>query len=310
MVHACSSSKHSVSHYAPDSRFKTELLLLEASFDLLNKSVTATASYSFSSKFGGTELISLNAISFLNVSVNGSDRYSYDGKVINLLFTTPWSTKSISIKYTVVNPVAGLYFSVPDESYPDRILHCISDHEPERCRYWIPCIDTPSGKSKLQFKLTADSKHLAIANGRQTDLLVHENTSTTIWNLDEAECPSYLICVAVGDFIKFDDKDVDGMPISYLAPRNESLESLQLTFGKTPAMVDWLQKKLNVKFPWTKYFQICSPVISGAMENISLVTWNDLYLCDERLSSEKQLLVDQVIIHEMAHTYFGDLLGK
>jgi aminopeptidase N len=44
------------------------------------------------------------------------------------------------------------------------------------------------------------------------------------------------------------------------------------------------------------------------MENISLVTWSDLYVMDATHFSERGLMVDLTNIHEMAHTYFGDLV--
>lgn len=44
------------------------------------------------------------------------------------------------------------------------------------------------------------------------------------------------------------------------------------------------------------------------MENISLVTWSDLYVMDPTLFLERGLGVELTNIHEMAHTYFGDLI--
>jgi aminopeptidase N len=53
---------------------------------------------------------------------------------------------------------------------------------------------------------------------------------------------------------------------------------------------------------------LASKFIGGAMENISLVTWSDLYVMDETLFKERGLMVDLTNIHEMAHTFFGDML--
>jgi aminopeptidase N len=106
------------------------------------------------------------------------------------------------------------------------------------------------------------------------------------------------------------------MPVAHLAPAGRTPEEsitiqkeLMLSFGKTKDMVRWLSDKVGLKFPWTKYYQIVSPKIAGgAMENSSLVTWTDRFFCDDRLHTERGLLLDLVIVHEMAHTYFGDLL--
>lgn len=44
------------------------------------------------------------------------------------------------------------------------------------------------------------------------------------------------------------------------------------------------------------------------MENISLVTWSYRFLMDEVWAQERKHLMDIVNLHEMTHTYFGDLL--
>ena len=42
------------------------------------------------------------------------------------------------------------------------------------------------------------------------------------------------------------------------------------------------------------------------MENISLTTWDDVFITDETLHAEWGWLVDLINLHEMAHSYFGD----
>jgi aminopeptidase N len=53
------------------------------------------------------------------------------------------------------------------------------------------------------------------------------------------------------------------------------------------------------------------------MENISLVSWGDMYVMDDILHSERGWAVGIIFqfnhkectnIHEMAHSYFGDLI--
>jgi aminopeptidase N len=152
---------------------------------------------------------------------------------------------------------------------------------------------------------------IALANGsflkETTDTT--NGMKTTYWHLTDYLCPSYLICVAVGEFERVVDSSVDGIPVEYYAPKGYPPEDIRRAFEKTPSMIKWLQKKLDSKFPWPKYFQIASPGIGGgAMENISLVTWSHRFIMDEVWAKEFKLPMDTVNIHEMAHTYFGDLI--
>ena len=149
-----------------------------------------------------------------------------------------------------------------------------------------------------------------MANGKrvseQTDA---KGLKTSHWRL-EYPCPSYLCSFSVGELEFVPHGDVDGMPIAYLGVKGTPAELLLDCFRETPNMVRWLTKRLNTPFPFRniKYYQIAVPMIAGAMECISLVTWHDRFLFDQKLGQERRLLLDMINIHEMAHSYFGDAL--
>ncbi|KAJ3030262.1 UNVERIFIED_CONTAM: hypothetical protein HDU68_009659 [Siphonaria sp. JEL0065] len=261
------------------------------------------------------ELI-LNAVSLTIEKVVGVDSWNYDGKHLTLRWTKNYTGGIVVIDYVIEKPIAGLYFHVPNSLVPDRALHVITDHETERARYWLPSVDYPLVRTTLEYTITHSTHHTAVANGAHISTTVSStdpSISVTIYKLLNHTCPSYLICWAVGDYLSVDDGDVDGIPLKYLCSKDNEYvtkETLLNTFGKTGAMIRWMQKKVGLKFPWEKYYQIISPKIEGgAMENISLVTYKDVFLVNENLGKDGwQKAVDGVNVHEMAHTYFGDLL--
>lgn len=67
-------------------------------------------------------------------------------------------------------------------------------------------------------------------------------------------------------------------------------------------------KKLNCPLEWPKYYQIATALHGGAMENISLVTWGDFAIMDERERAEFKWLVDWINVHELSHSWFGDMI--
>ncbi len=95
-------------------------------------------------------------------------------------------------------------------------------------------------------------------------------------------------------------------PVAYYAGAEHSADDLRRTFSPTKRMLTWMTSLLNLPFPYPKYYQLALPIISGAMENISLVTWGDTVVQDAILAREIGWYVDQVNVHEMAHSYFGD----
>ncbi|KAI9326340.1 hypothetical protein DFJ73DRAFT_171736 [Zopfochytrium polystomum] len=264
-----------------------------------------------------TQSITFNAVSLDIRGVSSSPptagpvSFVYDGSELKVTWESPFAPNELrflDIEYSVTNPIAGLYFSVPDDKHPDRGLHCATDHETERARYWLPCVDFPAVRTSLEFYLTHDAQLTALANGTLFAVKPNPNgTKTTCYRLDRL-CPSYLICFAIGDFVQYNDQPVDGMPISYFATKEYTKEQLALSLGRTPAMIRWLKQRVGVPFPWPKYHQLFSPFIGGAMENISLVTHTDRLLVDEIRAKEAGWSTDLTNIHEMGHTYFGDLV--
>ena len=74
------------------------------------------------------------------------------------------------------------------------------------------------------------------------------------------------------------------MPIAYFAPRAFSEDNLRRSFGRTGRMLDWMTRKLDMPFPFPKYYQVAATGAGGAMENISLVVWDDRFVLDATLA--------------------------
>jgi aminopeptidase N len=261
----------------------------------------------------------LDALDFEDVSVRDPDGrelvWSYDGQKLSIqwaeLFTNG-EQRRVEVTYRVVKPADGLFFSQPNEASPNQPWYAATDHETERARHWLPCIDLPNVRTALDFHLRADSHFTILANGYLVQEMEHEdNTKTAHWRLDQL-CPSYLICFAIGDFVHADDgvfndgqKDI---PLAYFCSRDHTEADLMRTFGQTRSMMAWMTEKLAMPFPYPKYYQFALPLMGGAMENISLVSWSDRMVQDETLAQEYGWWVDQVNVHEMAHSYFGDAI--
>ncbi len=80
------------------------------------------------------------------------------------------------------------------------------------------------------------------------------------------------------------------IPLVYFCTREHTEADLLRTFGRTGSMMAWMTEKLAMPFPYPKYYQIALPMMGGAMENISLVSWGDRYIQDETLFEEVWLV--------------------
>ncbi len=300
-------------HYPPDSRVEPVHMHLELRFDLEAQSLEGTNTITVRGNGGSGHTLTLNAVAFTRAEARGDgvDWFRYDGKQLVICWETPLADgeeRKIEVPYRVDRPVAGLYFSQPSAAYPDAAWFAATDSESELARHWMPCVDLPHVRPKLSFALCAEQRFTCLANGAHAGEEVHPDGMKTVrWKLDHP-CPSYLTCIAIGEFIEVNDGEFEGIPIAYYATKEFDEDHVRRGLGRTKEALEWMTEKLGVPFPYPKYFQFALPGFGGAMENISLVSWDDFCLMDEALASEMTIFVDQVNVHEMAHSYFGDLV--
>jgi aminopeptidase N len=315
-------SKTAVVHYEPATPLKPVHLVLDLDFDIPTKTLVATVSTTVIATVDGARTLRLNAERFDSVTaVRFSDAaaaagatlpsvFTYDGHVIDAVLAAPGlavgATACCVVEYTVVDPVTGLFFSQTG----DGTNYVVSDHETERARYWLPCIDHPSVRTTLLFNITAAAGLTVLANGA----LVSETPSqgarrVTSWKMDQIT-PSYLLCVAVGDFLKCPGGLHAGKEVAFFAPNGGHYRytpaNLVDTFGLTADMMAWLEKRVGVPIPWPKYFTFAVGEIGGAMENSSLVSFDESAIVDDRDSGERQWGVMCTTLHELVHTFFGN----
>lgn len=318
--HATVSGFHSKSanvHFPPDLALEPKHNLIDLNIDVEKQTAVGTVTITVLCNHAEHRTLTLDAVNFENLKVKDVSgkkvSFSYDGKKLKVTWAKPFTkneNRKIAVSYRVRKPIAGLYFSSPKNDYETSGTWAATDHETERARHWLPCIDHLNVRTTLEFKLSADKKYEILANGAKTKQVIKGDTKTVTWKLD-FPCPSYLTCFAIGDFTVFDHGEFKGrgseaIPVAYFAEKKHKAEDLKRSFGRTKNMLSWMTKKLGVPFPFPKYYQFALPDIGGAMENISLVSWDDMFVLDKLWATEWTWLLDQINVHEMAHSYFGD----
>ncbi|MBE2201657.1 MAG: hypothetical protein IAE79_23805 [Anaerolinea sp.] len=303
--------------YPPDLELEPVHLDINLHIDVARQTAVGTVTNSVQARRSGPRKLALDVVDFEDVAVHDPDghalQWDYDGRKLTILWQEPFTaqeTRRAAVTYRVTEPTSGLYFSQPTAVYPQDAEYAASDHETERARHWLPCIDLPNVRTSIDYHLRAESRFTILANGLLRQEEAHEDgTKTAHWQLQQL-CPSYLACIAIGDFVRADDGAFhDGekeIPLAYFSSRDHTAADLLRTFGRTGQMMAWMTQKLDMPFPYPKYYQFALPGIGGAMENISLVSWGDRLVQDETLAQEAQWVMDQVNVHEMSHSYFGD----
>ena len=120
---------------------------------------------------------------------------------------------------------------------------------------------------------------------------------------------SYLVALTVGDW-KCASDEVDGIKLNVCTvPGKENLTRFPL--DATKAILHYYNNYYAMKYPLPKLDQIAVPDFqAGAMENWGAIIYRETaLLIDEKTASvgAKQGVAD-VIAHEVAHQWFGDLV--
>lgn len=309
------SDLHATPHYPPRLPLRPTHLSLSLTLSIPEKSVVGSCTHTLLAQWPGAHTITIHAEDFSHLHVSSPDdehlTYAYDGHAVQVAFSIPLETgQSVAMKvdYEVRDPIDGLLFSGAEDG-----VFVVSDHETERARYWLPVVDHPSVRTTVSFELKtkAEDALTVLANGEDAGETVVEGMKVTKWEMRQV-VPSYLICIAVGQFIRADSGTHNGKKIAFFAPKGGrhkyTEEHLALTFGRTKEMIAFMESKVRCDMPWPKYYQFAVGEVGGAMENSSLVSYDEWYMLDERSTDERAHRVDSTVVHELAHTWFGDLV--
>lgn len=306
---------YAVPHYQPQLPLLPIHLDLSLTFDIPSRSLNAHARHTVQAQCVNATTLTLNAEDFLTLQVTSPDdsglAFSYDGHFVRILLSKPLPKGDrlvLDVHYSVQDPIDGLLYSTQHDGF-----FVVSDHETERARYWLPVVDHPVVRTTITFDIHTPAEHklTALANGELVRETIADGVKTTSWKMDQPT-PSYILCVAIGRFIREDVGNHNGKPVSFFAPEGARIpyspKSLQLTFGRTVDMIQFMEDKVKIDLPWPKYFQWAVGEVGGAMENSSLVSYDEWYLLDERSCKERAHRVDSTVVHELAHTWFGDMV--
>ena len=183
-----------------------------------------------------------------------------------------------------------------------------TDFEPYYAHWLFPCLDQPDLKASYMVSVRAPKGWRVIHN----DLIKEEKTEgeykfTNFFQTQKFS--TYLFFLASGPYEQFEDH-LGNLPI-YIHARKSMAK-----YVDEEKMFDTIKKGLTFynsyfayPYPFPKYGQIFIPdFAAGAMENPGAVSFHERFLFRGPVSSTTMEDRDNIILHEMAHMWFGDLV--
>ncbi len=209
---------------------------------------------------------------------------------------------SISFRNKLSEGLQGLYHA---GSGDEEIL--TTQFEPNSARDMIPCIDNPSFKAVFSLKVEIKKDLEAISNMPVKEQEVMGSYKVVLFQ-DTPRMSTYLLYVGVGKFTS-KSKKLGNKEVILSVPGKE-LKSDDFPIDTAIKVIEFYENYFGIKYALPKMHLISVPdFAAGAMENWGAITFREvLILTNESSDAESRIRVAEVIAHEIAHQWFGDLV--
>jgi puromycin-sensitive aminopeptidase len=220
---------------------------------------------------------------------------------------------TITIEFTGVlnDQLRGFYRSTfVDEGGVDRVL-ATTQFEATDARRAFPCWDEPEHKAVFAVTLEVPDNLLAVSNAREVERLPLDDGLVGVRFADTMIMSTYLVAFVVGPLeVTEPVATAGGTELRIVHPPGQAaLTGFALEVGAFA--LEFFADYYDIPYPGDKLDLVAIPDFAfGAMENLGCVTFREVLLLvepDRATQPELQNVVD-VISHELAHMWFGDLV--
>ena len=197
----------------------------------------------------------------------------------------------------------------------DGKVYTYTKFEPAYARRVYANFEQPDLKASFTFHVTAPAHWAVLSNQPAPEPVPAERAGSSVWHFPPTPLIStYLSAVAAGEYwlVQASHTTPGGqmvpLGIACRASLAAHLEADEI-FAITRQGLDFYTGLFQGDFPFAKYDQVFVPDYSvGATENVGCVVISDELLFRSRVTSALHELRAMVILHEMAHMWFGNLV--
>lgn len=278
-----------------------------------NDSIRAEATVFLTFRKAGIQLVRLDltnvsselqgkGMAVASVMSNGKS-LSFSHRSSELLITIPASVAgqqiSIMIKYHGI-PDAGL--AIKQNRYNDRSF--FSDNWPNLGHHWLPLVDHPYDKATCEFIVIAPSRYKVVSNGLlKEESSLMDGNKITHWKQSVPIAP-WLFVLGVAEFAveyvdSFQGKSIETWV--YKQDRDAGFFDFQTP---TKQALTFFSDYVG-PFAYEKLANIQSNNSTGGMEAASAIMYSQ-----KSVSGNRDPRWQEVIVHELAHQWFGDAVTE
>ncbi|MGW0858353.1 aminopeptidase N [Streptomyces sp. NPDC002690] len=195
----------------------------------------------------------------------------------------------------------------------DGEVYLYTQYEPADARRVFANFEQPDLKAPYRFQVTAPEDWRVWSNGAE------ESHEGGVWRFAETKpISTYITTVLAGPYHHvtdhysrtFEDGSTLEIPLGAMCRKGLARHfDADDVFLITKQGLDFFHDHFDYPYPFGKYDQAFVPEYNlGAMENPGLVTFREEYIYRGKVTTASYERRANVILHEMAHMWFGDLV--
>ncbi|XP_059643545.1 aminopeptidase M1-like isoform X1 [Cornus florida] len=215
---------------------------------------------------------------------------------------------SIAFEGTLSEKMKGFYRSTYEHNGEKKNM-AVTQFEPADGRRCFPCWDEPACKATFKVTLEVPSDLVALSNMPVTEEKVDGNLKTVYYQ-ESPIMSTYLVAVVIGLFDYVEDHTSDGIPVRVYCQVGKAKQG-KFALDVAVKTLDLYKEYFAFPYSLPKLDMIAIPdFAAGAMENYGLVTYRETALLydDKHSAAANKQGVANVIAHELAHQWFGNLV--
>ncbi|MFM8871202.1 MAG: M1 family metallopeptidase [Actinomycetota bacterium] len=293
-----------------------QLYTLRLSPDLHSATFTGSVSIDVT-VHSSVECIVMNAkeLTITSVHVDGAEvgwslHEATERLIIDRAHDAGDTTIDITFSGVLNDKLRGFYRSTYIDDAGEEQVIATTQMQSTDCRRAFPCFDEPDFKAVFRVSLEVDEGLLAISNGAEINRTHLGDGRTLVLFADTMAMSTYLVAFIVGMLEATEPVMVNGTPLRIIhIPGKAHLTDFGLSVGAY--CLEWFERYYAIPYPSDKVDMIALPdFAAGAMENLGCITFREVLLLVDPATStqvERELVAD-VVAHELAHMWFGDLV--
>lgn len=174
---------------------------------------------------------------------------------------------------------------------------------------FMPCFDQPDLRATLTMTVEAPTTWEVITATRETKINKLENGNREWIFPATPSIATYLFSLHAGPYKIYRDQFEDIPLRLYVRPSMAKHMKVKEWFTYTKQGLKFFNSYFGMKYPFKKYDQLAVPEFNmGAMENVASVTFSERFLWRSEPTRNDLRGLASVILHEMAHMWFGDIV--